>query len=167
MWRIRGKELKDFDIPKEAIGFVYYMCTDEGKFYIGKKNLFTDRWQEVSENVYRKLKAEGAEVKKTKNKALSKAGEPVWRYKKRVIKESDWRTYKSSNKELKKFPVDRLVRDILCFCTTKQELTYWETYYQFYYDCLNDEECYNDNILGKFYSGVVTPEFFKINNYDK
>lgn len=164
MWVYKDKNISSIaDIPKSAIGFVYLITTEDNKFYIGKKSLYSDRYQEVSENVYKRLKEEGQEVKKTKDKKLSKPGAPVWKYKKRVIKESDWLIYRTSNTFLKKYPLNKTKREILCFCTNKTELTYMEVFHQILSCSLHEENSLNDNILGKFFRGVLTEEYNKIN----
>jgi hypothetical protein len=104
-----------------------------------------------------KLSWAGEPVTKTKNKALSKKGEVVWRYKRKVNKESNWLTYCGSNKELEAFikSTGYARREILCFCYTNQELTYMETKYQFQNNVLESDRFYNDNILGKFFRGIT------------
>ena len=77
---------------------------------------------------------------------------------KRVIKETDWITYWGSSDELKqdieKLGIENFKREILCFCSTKMNLSYYEVHYQFKYDVLFNDS-YNKNILGKFYKGKI------------
>ena len=55
-----------------------------------------------------------------------------------VSKESDWKTYWSSNKQLvelvKKEPKENFKRTVLHFANSKKELTYFETKYQLIVD---------------------------------
>ena len=74
-----------------------------------------------------------------------------------MIKESDWKTYWGSNKPLlsliKEEPVKNFERHIICCCSTKKQLTYFEIKYQMIYQVLEKpEEFFNDNILGKFFT---------------
>lgn len=150
MWTYKGKPVTDIKtFPKGCIGFVYKVCDNNGKCYVGQKSLYSKRWIEVSKNVYDRLKKEGAEVKKTRNKAKSKKGAVVWRYKKYVEAESNWKVYKTSNKELMKS--DQPVREILDFAFSKKQLSYLEIKWMFHYNVLEVDNFYNDNILGKFF----------------
>lgn len=66
----------------------------------------------------------------------------------------NWRTYTSSNKEIKDLCKNNdALYEIICLCSTKRELTYQETRHLFINDVLNDVEYCNGNILGKFYRG--------------
>lgn len=120
-------------------GFVYKITNLEtGKFYIGKKNFFSVRNVPLNKTEL-SLLTDGRRSKK-----------------KRVVKESDWRTYWGSNKELlkdvEKFGKDAFDRQILTLCKTKKALTYYEVHFQCRYECLvSPSWTYNDNILGKFF----------------
>ena len=75
--------------------------------------------------------------------------------KKKVIKESDWKTYYGSQEDIKKLvrsskPED-WSREILDFVPTKKLLTYYEIKHIFINNALEDSDFLNDNILGKFY----------------
>jgi len=104
-------------------GFVYRI-TDltNGMMYIGKKTLWSTR---------------RVTVKGRKNK-------------KKIIKESDWRKYFGSNNELKqqvqKLGEDKYKREILKFCRTKGECSYYEAKLQFQYDVLMSDDYYNEYI---------------------
>ena len=144
MWLYKEKEissLEDFgdEVP---FGFVYVVThTPTGKKYIGKKSLFT-----------------------TQNKKLGKkelAEQPVTRgrkaTKKKVTKESDWKTYHGSNEEIikliKEGKQSEFKREILHLCYNKKLLTYYETKFQFIYEVLEKPSEYlNSNILGSFFN---------------
>ena len=84
-WLYNGEYITDIDqLPSDAIGFIYLIRHEKtGKFYIGKKNLQSTR------NIPLGKKA----LAERTDKRLSK--------KKKVIKESDWKTYMGSEPTLK------------------------------------------------------------------
>jgi hypothetical protein len=130
---------EEFD-PQEYFGFVYKITNlTNSKFYIGKKYFYH-----------------------TSNIKLGKkelAALPVTRGRKsttkQVIKESDWKSYWGSSKELqqdvKELGSDMFECIILKLCRDKKELTYYELHYQCVNECLLSYDSYNDNILGKFF----------------
>jgi hypothetical protein len=76
--------------------------------------------------------------------------------KKKVVKESDWKTYYGSADEVKQWakttPTEKLTRVVLRLCKSSKELTYYETKYLFDYNVLADDKIWvNSNILGKFF----------------
>ena len=142
MWKYNNRKIDSIDkIPQNAVGFVY--CINDltsGKSYIGKKSLW--HWKKVG----------GFEVKRSKNKAKSKKGQPVWNHKARL--ESDWMLYNGSNAELieavKKG--NTIEKEIWQFAFCEKELTFLETEALFKMDVLRDsDKFYNGNILGKFF----------------
>jgi hypothetical protein len=130
---------EEFD-PQDYFGFVYKITNlTNSKFYIGKKYFYH-----------------------TSNVKLGKkelAALPVTRGRKsttkQVIKESDWRSYWGSSKELqqdvKELGAEMFECIILKLCKDKKELTYYELHYQCTNECLLSYNSYNDNILGKFF----------------
>lgn len=138
-WLYENKEVIDISqLPDTAVGFVYKITNIEtGKFYIGKKSLAS---------VTNKLLTKKEQLEWNKPGRIPK--------KKKVIKESDWKDYWGSSKdlllEIKQLGKEKFKRDILKICYTKSELTYFEVYYQFEYKVLHVDS-YNSNILGKFY----------------
>lgn len=130
------KDINDFDL--DCFGFVYKITNiTNGKFYIGKKYLFHTQKKKLT-------LTEKAENKK-KN---------IWKDYKKVVKESDWKNYYGSNtvlkEDLKLVGYDSFDREILKFCKSSLELTYWETAYQFKYDVLFVDS-YNSNISGRYF----------------
>lgn len=155
-WIYQNKEVKSTeDMPEGVIGFIYKITDlDNGKFYIGKKSLYSVRNVEVSENVYRKLKAGGEEVKRTKNKTKSRKGKIIWRYKKVVRKNTNWKAYTGSNTELNKNINSgiKYKKEIIKYCYTKKQLTFYEMKEQFCNDVLENQDLYyNGNISAKFF----------------
>lgn len=140
------RELKDF--PEEASGFTYKITNkDNGRVYYGQKILKSVRNTPIVKNTYDKLKAEGEQVSRKKNKSKSKKGAPVWNHRRKVIKESNWKTYKGSNKQL---IADikgghKYFKEIIDICYSKTELNYKELQLIICSGCFEDKEmCYNE-----------------------
>ena len=142
-WVYNKEKITDINqLKKEVMGFVYIINhIPSGKSYVGKKFLVFTRKQKLGK---KELKIfEGQKGRPPKFKVVSK--------------ESDWKTYWSSNKQLvelvKNEPEKNFQRVILHFASSKKELTYFETKYQFLYEVLEkSNEFFNDNILGKFFT---------------
>ena len=125
--------------PENCIGFVYKITNIKtGKFYIGKKSLFS--------NVRKKL---------TKKELAEYSGPGRKPTKKLVTSESNWQDYWGSNKgilqEIKEEGTDSFRKEILKFCFNKKQLTYWEVHYQCVNEVLLSDKSYNDNVLAKFF----------------
>ncbi len=142
MWTYQNQEITTIDqIPEGTFGYIYLITNIlTNKFYVGKKQLSSNRKTKLTKK--EKLLPEN------KRKRF-----------KRVIKETDWLTYWGSSEELKqdieKLGIENFKREILCFCSTKMNLSYYEVHYQFKYDVLF-KDSYNKNILGKFYKGKIS-----------
>ena len=130
---------ESFD-PNQYEGYIYMTTNLEtGRSYIGKKNFFHKTNVKLG-------KKELAALPTTRGKKPSK---------KLVIKESNWKDYWGSNKELiqdvKELGPEHFECLILRLCKTKKQLTYFEVHYQCTSDCLLGANSYNDNILAKFF----------------
>ena len=140
-WTYNGRSITEIsDMPEGTIGFIYKITNGEtGQYYIGKKSLYSHRTLPPLKGYKRKRK---------------------------VIKESKWVDYRSSNPSvqlwfhsnemaLEQEPRgeinDTLELKILRFCKTKKALTYYELQEQFAHDVLGDDLSLNDNLLGKFF----------------
>ena len=147
-WWYEGKIITDIsDMPDNTYGFIYEVLhkpTD--RKYLGKKVLFFERNVRIGKRETEALKEE--------RKAKGIGGRvPA---KKKVIKESDWKDYYGSHKDIvelikegKQFEFER---KILTFVPNKKLLTYYECKYLFIKEVLEERNNYiNDNILGKFY----------------
>lgn len=139
-WRYKGDYITELeDMPKDVFGFIYKITnTTTGEYYIGKKQVIS-----VRKRVFGKKEIEALEDKRMKKYEM-------------VTKESDWKSYRSSNLTVKKwFDGGELEShcklEILRFCSNKKSLTYYELQEQFAHDVLGDELALNDNLLGKFY----------------
>ena len=123
LWLHEGIRVDDID--SQYCGFVYIIKNlQTNKKYIGKKLL---------------------KFKKTKI---------IKGKKKKYTVDSDWRDYWGSNDELKEdvkvYGELNFRKEILRFCKTKGELSYWEAKYQFEFDVLlKPKEFYNGWIFVK------------------
>ena len=145
-WTYNGSPITDIsDFPKDTFGFIYIVQNIEtNKSYIGKKVLYHNKKVKLG-------KKEVAELTGVGRKPTSKI----------VTKESDWKTYYGSNKEvmdlIKSGKQDIFSRKILQVVNSKKLLTYYETQALFTYKVLeHPESFYNDNILGKFFTKDFT-----------
>ena len=115
-------------LPEDCIGFVYIIVNVlTGRKYVGKK------LAKFSKTSYKVVKLKNG--KKKRKKIKSKI-------------DSDWQQYYGSNIELKadveRLGVDKFSREILKYCKSKTELSYYEAKLQFEYDVLlNEDKWYN------------------------
>lgn len=135
------------DMPEGTYGFIYEVThIPTGKKYLGKKVLYFERNKKLGKRELEALKEE--------RKAQGIGGRvPL---KKKVITESDWKTYYGSQKEIlelvKEGNQEDFKREILQYVPDKKQLTYYECKYLFINEVLETRNNYiNDNILGKFY----------------
>jgi len=141
-WYYKGEEITSVeDFPPLTFGFVYRVTHEpSGKIYIGKKVLQFTRKTKLTKRDLALYEGE-------------KGRKPSF---KRVVKESDWKTYYGSHKEIlaliKDGKQEDFKREILTCVPTKKLLTYEETKALFIYEVLiKPDEYFNDNILGKFF----------------
>ena len=149
MWLYKNEVINSIDkMPDGTYGFIYQVThLPSNRKYIGKKVLYFERNVKLGKRELQALKEE--------RKAKGIGGRPP--AKKKVIKESDWKTYYGSQAEIKelvsKGKESDFSREILKFVNNKKHLTYYECKYLFIYEVLeNNEEYINDNILAKFFS---------------
>lgn len=139
-WIYDNKEIISLDdFPTNCVGFIYKITnTINGRIYVGKKILFNSHRSTISK----------------REKAITKTRKKF----KVIVKESNWKTYFGSCKELqediKKYGEQYFVREILEFCHSKRYMTYCEVKYQFKYEVLENDS-YNGNIMSKFYKGNI------------
>jgi hypothetical protein len=136
-WLYEYVTLQD-DFTTNDYGFIYKITNLEtNKFYIGKKSFVHNKKKKLT-------KKEIAEQTGPGRRSTTKV-EQV---------DSGWRNYWGSSKELltdvKLLGKDKFEREILKFCPTKKQLTYYEIQHQISYSVLFNDS-YNDNILGKFF----------------
>ena len=143
-WIYKTNEIKDItQFPENTFGFVYIVTHNPtGKTYVGKKVIYHTRKQKVGKRELQRLQ-----------NAVGRR--PAYKL---VVKESDWKNYFGSQKEIvalakKDQAGENLEKRILEFVPNKKLLTYYETKHLFINNVLEDNYSahINDNILGKFY----------------
>jgi len=146
-WLYKGNSIESIsDFPEGIYGFIYEIThIPTGKKYIGKKVLYFER--------NKKLGKKELEVLKEERKAKGIGGRvPL---KKKVVSESDWKTYYGSNQEIKDLIKEgkhsEFSREILTLVTSKKLLTYYECKELFIKEVLENQNYYNGDILGKFH----------------
>lgn len=127
-WTYEGEVVEDI---KNYVGFVYMITNLRTNMrYIGKKNFYFSKTKQI------------------KGK------------KKRYKAESDWKDYFGSNEELNHhvniFGQEQFKREILRFCESKGEMSYFEAKYQFQYGVLESNQFYNSWISCKIHKKHLT-----------
>lgn len=122
-WVFNPIDKNDLDINFTELpyGFIYRITNNiDQRMYIGKKQIYTNR-----------------KLKPLKGKRRIR----------RVIKETDWRTYVSSSKalvaDIDQHGKDNFLFEIIKWCNSKWELAYFEAELQFQLKVLLDERYYN------------------------
>jgi len=134
-------------MPVNTYGFIYEVLhIPTGKKYIGKKVLYFERNKRLGKKELEELRLERKENGIGGRTPL----------KKKIITESDWKTYYGSHLDIKKIlkedGPESFKRTILEYVPNKKLLTYYECKYLFIKEVLENRDNYiNDNILGKFY----------------
>ena len=131
MWIHNGKEIGDDEVEGYA-SFVYIITNlENNKRYIGKKIFKTIRRQKVKGKVR----------------------------KKKVEKESDWKSYFGSNtalcEDVEKHGPENFRREILKLCTSKGTANYWEAKYQMQEEVLESDNYYNQWIMVKVHRSQI------------
>lgn len=140
MWFYKGQVIKEIgEFPENTYGFIYKITRiEDGKFYIGRKNLYSERSKAL-----------------TKKEIAEHTGKGKKPTKKKVIAESDWQEYYGSEAslkaEIKQIGKPAFRREVLHLCTHKKQMTYQELRHQILQGCLESDNCFNGNILGKFW----------------
>lgn len=130
MWLYKGKEINTIeDMPEGTFGFIYEVTHKSGKKYLGKKVLQFNRTLPPLKGTKRKRK---------------------------VVKESDWKTYYGSHSEIKGLIKEgkelEFTREILTFVPSKKLLTYYENKLLFTKGVIEPGSPYfNDNIEGRYF----------------
>ena len=124
MWKYKNTYVTSLEqIPEGVIGFVYIIINpDTLEWYVGKKFTYSLRTLPPLKGQTRKRK---------------------------VVKESNWLTYQSSNSTVKDW--NSPIKEIIEYCYSKKELTFREVQAIICMQGLEDDKCLNDNVLGKFF----------------
>lgn len=132
MWLYEGKEIGDDDIVGYA-AFVYIITNlTNNKRYIGKK-------------IFKSIRR-----KKVKGKTRRK----------KVEKESNWKSYYGSNIELiadvEKYGAENFEREIVKLCKTRGTANYWEAKLQMQHEVLeNPDKFYNEWVMVKVHRSHI------------
>ena len=142
MWLYKEQVIEKIeDMPQGTFGFIYITThTSSGVSYIGKKSLY--------HNVRRKL------TKKELAEHTGRGRKPTTEV---VQKESDWKTYYGSTKQIveliKGGKQEDFTREIIQFVSNKKLLTYYENKFLFINEVLeHPDKWMNDNIQGRFFT---------------
>lgn len=150
-WIYEGREITSLNQIEKILGykpygFIYNIVVEGGREYIGQKQLSSTRSKVIGK---RQLLKEGKSAfRRKKNK---KTGE--WKYYQEVVKESDWKNYLGSNKDLKQDVKNgaTFTKYILRFVKDKSMMHYEETKEILCSNALEEPRFYNDNALGRFF----------------
>lgn len=150
-WIYKGRNITSIKDIEEIIGyipygFVYNIVANNGREYIGQKQLCTVRSKVAGKRALAK-KGKSA-FRRRKNK---KTGN--WIYYEEIVKESNWKDYTGSNSKLNEDIKNGInyTKYILRFVKDKGSMLYEETKEIICTGALEDERFYNDHVLGKFY----------------
>ena len=140
MWLYKDKQINELtDMPEHSFGFIYEVThLSTGRKYLGKKQLISVQNKPLGKK----------ELELLTDKRASK--------KKKVIKESDWKTYYGSHPEIKQLIKDKkqleFTREILIFTPNKKLHTYYENKFLFINEVIEPNSNYiNDNIEGRYF----------------
>lgn len=145
------KDIEDIEGYK-PFGFIYNIVADNGREYIGMKQLVNTRRKRVSDKKVSQLGKSA--FKRTKDK---KSGQ--MKYYENISTESNWLNYTGSNKELNNDIKNgaNITKYILKFVDRKAMMIYEETKEILCTGALENDRFYNDNALGRFYKkNIIT-----------
>ena len=136
MWTYQHKAVNSIkDIPEGVYGFVYIIHADDGGKYIGRKKIWSKRKKRFGKR----------KIAQMEDKRLKR-----WEY---IVKENDWLEYTGSNKRFNEHIQTRTYcKEILRYCYTPKELSYFEEKYLFMYGVLESPIFFNDNIGGRYFN---------------
>lgn len=137
-WTYNGLEVRSIeDLDENCIGFIYRIDNlTNGKFYYGRKT----------------IRKKGAKKRLTKKeKELPENKRKTFKYVDSEYK--GWQAYNGSClpllEDIKNGAI--IKKEIVRLCYTKSELTYYELKEITCANCLEIEQCYNNNLLGKIF----------------
>lgn len=135
-WIHKGEEIININqFPKNAIGFIYLIRNlTNGRYYYGRKTCISNS-------------------KKRLTLAEKKLPENQRKTFKIIEKENSWKSYTGSNKLLNEHvKAGHIIeKEIIQFCFSKAELTFYETRAIVCSECMLTDSCYNDWISAKVY----------------
>lgn len=138
-WYYKGKCITE--APNDHFGFLYKIIAG-GKVYFGKKQLFFSKKVKLSKKA--RLNSDNKRKRIDHKKT-----------------DSDWLDYYGSCKPLLEWieenGTEGVYREILSFHDTKIDLTYREMELLVKENILFRDDCWNSNILSKFFKGRINP----------
>ena len=147
-WILNNKEINNIENfgPLTPYGFIYKITNIEtGKFYIGKKQLISVTNKKLGKKELIKIREE-----RKANKVQGKLPST-----KEVKTEGNWINYWGSCKplleEVKQLGKEKFKREIIQLAYNTKQLSYFEVMYQITENVLHRDDCYNDNISGKYF----------------
>lgn len=144
-WEYKNKSITNLsELPEGIFGFVYKITYTDNTYYFGMKSITRKVALPALKSGEQRLNSE----RKGKNVKGKRAYFDV------VTKESDWLSYAGSSESTEGLEVSS--KEILMVTYSKRELTYREVSCLFHFDVLEDENCHNSNILGRFFAGNIS-----------
>ena len=131
-WRLKDGTLVP-SLPMDVYGFIYIIRYKNGKYYLGKKQVYKESKLTPLKN--------GNKRSNHLNYFFKGKGNKI----EKVALQSNWKTYVGSS-ELTPPIEDITNRTIIALSKNKQTLTYLETKYLFSYDAIPSDKFYNVSI---------------------
>lgn len=136
-WTHNGKVIDSIDkLPKGCIGIIYRIDNlSNNRYYFGRKTIISRRKKKLT----------------AKEKLLPENNRKTFKYEE--TETSGWKSYKGSNKPLLLDIKNgaKYKKEVIHFCFSKAELTFYETRAIACSDCMLTEDCYNDWFSAKVY----------------
>jgi len=163
-WEYNDAETFVDELPRDAIGFIYELYFKSGKKYIGKKTAVstitkpsklngTKRKNHFRFINKRKLMNEEDLGNRTSTQLRNDVRTKLVKYEV-IKKESNWREYCGSSKEIPN--TDELVsKRILFFVSTLTSLSYLEEKMLFYSNASVSKDYYNRSIGGRYFDNAL------------
>lgn len=130
-WTFEGREINSVEDIGSPFGFVYQITTEEGKTYIGSKQVISKRKKHFG-----------------KKKLAQITDKRLKKYEYIISEAKDWKEYTGSSKHLN-LDIENGIqfkKEILFTCETKTELKFREAKMIICEGALEDEMSYNANI---------------------
>ena len=140
-WEFKGEVMND--VPENAYGFIYMINYNDGTYYIGKKNFYSNRTMNPLANG--KNRDNGSFFQKIINRKRTTLES--------VKSESKWREYNGSSENI--VGLEIVSKQVLKICYDAINLTYGELEWLVKLDVLIDDKNRNGNIIGKFFRGKI------------
>jgi hypothetical protein len=136
-WYYNGTEVSE--LPEDTVGFVYLITnTTNGKMYVGKK------LAKFAKTTYKVVKLKNGNKKRKKIKTKI---------------DSDWQQYYGSSpnltEDVNKLGNGNFKREILYYCKSRSECSYYEAREQFSRRVLESDDYYNGHIQCRIHGSHI------------